>query len=173
MSDINSNKWQEATQSEIDSMYSNKVWTLMDLPQGIVPIGFKWVYKQNLGVDGEVATFKARLVAKGSTQKQGVDYDETFSPVVMLKFIRILLAISAYYDYEIWQMDVKTIFLNGNIKEKKVSGSAVAFVVLYVDDILLIGNDVSMLQSTRTWLSKQFSMKDLGEVSFYPRDKDL
>ena len=63
-------------------------------------------------------TYKARLVAKGYTQKQGIDYEETFSPVAMLKSIRILLAISAYYDYEIWQMDVKTAFLNGNIKEE-------------------------------------------------------
>ena len=58
------------------------------------------------------------MVAKGYTQKQGIDYQETFSPVAMLKSIRILLAISAYYDYEIWQMDVKTAFLNGNIKEE-------------------------------------------------------
>ncbi|CAA0827628.1 cysteine-rich RLK (RECEPTOR-like protein kinase) 8, partial [Striga hermonthica] len=107
MLDIDSKKWQEAMQSEMDSMYSNKVWTLVDPPEGIVPIGCKWVYKRKLGVDGEVGTYKARLVAKGYTQKQGIDYEETFSPVAMLKSIRILLAIAAYYDYEIWQKDVK------------------------------------------------------------------
>ena len=63
-------------------------------------------------------TFKARLVAKGYRQRQGVDYDETFSPVAMIKSIRILLAIAAYHDYEIWQMDVKTAFLNGNLEEE-------------------------------------------------------
>ena len=67
---------------------------------------------------GNVITYKARLVAKGYRQKQGVDYDETFSPVAMLKSIRILLAIAAHYDYEIWQMDVKTAFLNGNLTEE-------------------------------------------------------
>ena len=70
------------------------------------------------GVDGKVETFKARLVAKGYTQKEGIDYDETFSLVAMLKSIRILLSIAAYYDYEIWKMDVKTVFLNGNLEEE-------------------------------------------------------
>ena len=56
-------------------------------------------------------------MAKGYTQKEGVDYEETFSPVAMLKSIRTLLSIAAYYDYEIWQMDVKTAFLNGNLDE--------------------------------------------------------
>ena len=68
-------------------------------------------------MDGKVNVFKARLVAKGFTQTHGIDYDETFSPVVMAKSIRILLAIVSYYDYEIWQMDVKTAFLNGKLLE--------------------------------------------------------
>ena len=62
-------------------------------------------------------TFKARLVAKGFTQKEGIDYKETFSPVVMLKSIKILFSIAAVLDYEIWQMDVKTVFLNGHLEE--------------------------------------------------------
>ena len=115
---IDSGKWQEAMNSEIDSMYSNKVWNLVDAPEGIVPIGCKWIFKKKIGVDGKVETYKARLVAKGYRQRQGVDYDETFSPVAMLKSIRILLAIAAHYDYEIWQMDVKTAFLNGNLEEE-------------------------------------------------------
>ena len=63
-------------------------------------------------------TYKARLVAKGYHEKQGVEYDETFSPVAILKSIRIILAIAAHYDYDIWQMDMKTTFLNGNLTEE-------------------------------------------------------
>ena len=68
-------------------------------------------------MDGNVHIHKAQLVAKGFKQIQGVHYDETFSPVAMLKSIQILPAIAAFYDYEIWQMDVKTAFLNGNLTE--------------------------------------------------------
>ena len=68
-------------------------------------------------MDGNVHIYKARLVAKGFRQIQDVDYEETFSPVAMLKSVRILLAIAAYYDYEIWQMDVKMAFLNGNLSK--------------------------------------------------------
>ena len=68
-------------------------------------------------MEGNVITYKARLVAKGYHQRQGIDFDETFSPVAMIKSIRIMLAIAAYHDYEIWQMDVKTAFLNGNLLE--------------------------------------------------------
>ena len=117
MSDIDSKRWQEAKKSEMDSMYQNQVWTLVDLPEGIVPIGNKWVFKRKIGADGNVETYKARLVAKGYRQRNGINYEETFSLVAMIKFIWILLAIAAYHDYEIWQMDVKMTFLNGYLEE--------------------------------------------------------
>ena len=82
-------------------MYSNQVWDLIKVSNSIKPVGCKWVYKRKRGVDGKVETFKAGLVAKGYTQKEGIDYEETFSPVEMLKFIRILLSIAAHHDYEI------------------------------------------------------------------------
>ncbi|KAJ9535931.1 hypothetical protein OSB04_un000899 [Centaurea solstitialis] len=218
-------QWQEAMKAEMQSMYDNQVWELTDLPQHCKAVGRKRVFKKKTDMDGNVHTFKARLVAKGLTQTHGIDYDETFSPVAMLKSIRILMAISAYFNYEIWQMDVKTAFLNGKLTEDvymkqpegfedpknpnkvckllksiyglkqasrswnlhfddrikefgftkseyepcvytKFSGSIVTFLVLYVDDILLIGNDVPTLQSVKSWLSKCFQMKDLGEAAY-------
>ncbi|CAL2236715.1 unnamed protein product [Prunus armeniaca] len=77
--------------SEMDYIYANQVWTLVDPPEGIVPIGNKCIFK------GKVETYKVILVAKGYRQRVGVNYEETFSPVAMIKSIRILLVIAAYY----------------------------------------------------------------------------
>nr|GEX53589.1 putative retrotransposon protein [Tanacetum cinerariifolium] len=78
----------------------------------------KWLFKKKTKIDGVVHTYKARLMAKGYTQTSGIDYEETLSPVVDIRAIRILIAIAAYYDYEIWQMNVKTTFLNGYLNEE-------------------------------------------------------
>ena len=91
-----SDKWIEAIKSEMQSMYDNQVWTLVDPPESAKVIDSKWIFKLKVG-----NIFKGRLVAKGFKQTHGIDYDETFSPVVKLKSIRILLAIAAYFDYEI------------------------------------------------------------------------
>ena len=98
-------------------MSDNQVWTLIDHTPGVKLVWCKWVFKKKTNMDGNVYTFKARLVAKGYMQRYGVDYDETFSPVAMLKSIRILIAIAAFNDYEMWQMDVKTAFLNSKLTE--------------------------------------------------------
>ncbi|KAJ8753588.1 hypothetical protein K2173_022829 [Erythroxylum novogranatense] len=101
MESLESAKWLEAMKAEMQSMYDNQVWTLIDPSDGLKTIGCKWVFKKKLDMDGNVHTYKERLVAKGYRQAHGIDYDETFSPVVMIKSIRILIAIAAYYDYEI------------------------------------------------------------------------
>ena len=225
MNDIDAHHWVKAMKSELDSMYSNQVWDLVKVPNGIKSIGCKWDYKRKRRIDGKVENFKARLVAKEYTQKKGIDYEETFSPVAILKSIKILLSIAAHFGYEIWQMDVKATFLNGNLEEeiytmqlegfiaknqehmgcklkisiyglkqasrswnikfdqaiksfgfeqnldepcvyKRHRDKVVMFLALYVDDILLIGNDVEVLSSVKVWLSSQFDMKDLGKANF-------
>ncbi|KAL0416447.1 UNVERIFIED_CONTAM: hypothetical protein Slati_3476600 [Sesamum latifolium] len=85
--------------------------------QGVKLVRCKWVYKRKLGADGEVATFKVRLVAKGYTQRPRIHFEKIYSPVAMTKSIRIMLAIAAWCDYEIWQMDVKIAFFNGFVEE--------------------------------------------------------
>ena len=120
MNDIDAHHWVKAMKSELDSMYSNQIWDLVKALNGIKPVGCKWVYKRKRGIDGKVETFKARLVVKGYTQKEGIDYEETFSLVTILKSIIILLSIAAHYDYAIWQMDVKTAFLKATLKKKSI-----------------------------------------------------
>ena len=97
-------------------MYENKVWTLVDLPDDRQAIKNKGIFKRKTNADSSVTICKAQIVAKGFQQVQGVDYDEILSLVAMLKSVRIMLAIAAFY--EIWQMDVKTAFLNGFLKEE-------------------------------------------------------
>ncbi|GKC52760.1 retrotransposon protein, putative, ty1-copia subclass [Tanacetum coccineum] len=117
LSDPKFEKWLEAMNMEMQSMKDNRVWVLIDLPPNGRTVGSKWLFNKKTNMDGNVHTFKAHLVAKGYTQTYGVDYKETFSPIADIRAIRILLAIAAFYDYEIWQMDVKTAFLNGYLSE--------------------------------------------------------
>ena len=113
---LDSVKWLEAMKFEIGSMYKNKVWTLIDLPNDWRAIEYKWIYKRKTDTDSSVTIYKARIVAKSFRQVQGVNYNEIFSLIAMLKSVRIMLAIATFY--KIWQMDVKTAFLNGFLNEE-------------------------------------------------------
>nr|GEY63083.1 retrotransposon protein, putative, Ty1-copia subclass [Tanacetum cinerariifolium] len=225
MLDLESNKWIDAINAEIQSMIDNMVWVLVDLLLGCKTVRGKWIFKKKTNIDGIVHTYKARLIAKGYTQLYGVDYKETFSPIADIRAIRILISIVAFYDYEIWKMDVKTAFLNGYLNEdiymvqpegfvdpnhprkvcklqrsiyglkqasrswnkifveeikrfsfdqnldepcvyQKASGSNVTFLILYVDDIIIMRNHILSLQSVKNYLGKCFAMKDLGEAAF-------
>jgi hypothetical protein len=110
-------KWVEAMEEELKSMSSNDVWVLVDISDGVKPVCCKWVYKTNSDSKGNVERFKARLVAKGFAQKERVDYNETFSPVSKKDSFRIVMALVAHYDLELHQMDVKTMFLNGDLDD--------------------------------------------------------
>lgn len=103
---------------EMDSMASNGVWDLIELPNGVKAIGCKWVYKLKRDSLGNIERYKARLVAKGFTQKEGIDYKETFSPVSKKDSFRIIMALVAHFNLELHQMDVKTAFLNGDLEEE-------------------------------------------------------
>jgi hypothetical protein len=106
-------EWTEACQYEMDALTKLKVWSLVDLPQGRKAVKSKWVFKQK--ADGH---YHAQLVAKGFTQIEGVDFDETFSPVTCFESLRLVLALAMLEDWEIHQMDVKLAFLHGDLDEE-------------------------------------------------------
>uniref|UniRef100_A0A2N9FGB3 Retrovirus-related Pol polyprotein from transposon TNT 1-94 n=1 Tax=Fagus sylvatica TaxID=28930 RepID=A0A2N9FGB3_FAGSY len=156
--------------------FNQSIWDLVELPNGVKAIGCKWVFKTKKDSLGNIERYKARLVAKGFTQKEGIDYTETFSPVSKKDSLRVILALVAHFDLELQQMDVKTNISQWrsrggeNIMDQciyqKVSGSKIYFLVLYVDDILLATNDNGLLHEVKQFLSKNFDMKDMGEASY-------
>jgi transposase InsO family protein len=156
MEDSNSHKWIDAMNEEIKSMADNDVWEIVPLPSGKRPIGCKWIFKTKRDSKGNVEKYKARLVAKGFTQKEGIDYKETFSPVSLKDSLRIILALVAHFDLELHQMDVKTAFLNGDIEETMymvqpenyVSGDAKSMVCKLKKSIY------GLKQASRQWYYK-------------------
>jgi hypothetical protein len=110
--------WRKAMQEEIDSIEKNKTWELVEKPNNKEAIGVKWVYKVKHNPDGSVQKNKARLVAKGYAQQPGIDYEETFSPVARHDTIRALISLAAQKMWKLYQLDVKSAFLNGELKEE-------------------------------------------------------
>jgi len=111
-------KWKEAIDNEYRSLMKNKTWTLCELPKGRETISCKWVFKLKRKVNGEVDKYKARLVARGFSQKFGFDYSETYAPVAKLVTLRVLLAVANEMNMYIHQMDVKSVFLNGELTDE-------------------------------------------------------
>lgn len=113
-----SKRWLEAMDDEIQSLYKNQTWILVDLPVNRKTIGNRWIYKLKHNQAGDIDRFKARLVVRGFCQTYGVDYFETFSPVVKFTSIRMILAIAAAENLKLKQFDVKTAFLYGELDEE-------------------------------------------------------
>ena len=110
--------WKEAINDEVESIWQNHTWELVDLPLGSKPLGYNWIFKKKMKADESINKYKARLVIKGYKQKEGLDYFDTYSPVTRISSIRMLIAIAAIHNLEIHQMDVKTAFLNGDLDEE-------------------------------------------------------
>ncbi|KAK8938636.1 hypothetical protein KSP39_PZI011049 [Platanthera zijinensis] len=110
--------WKEAMDSEMHMITKNNTWELTNLPVGKKAIGVKWLYKVKYNDHGDISKHKVRLVAKGYSQKAGVDYFDTFAPVARFESVRLLIAIATQNNFLIYQMDVKSVFLNGEIKEE-------------------------------------------------------
>ena len=119
----------EAINSEIESILSYHTWELTNLPSDSKPIGYKWIFKRKLKPDGSIDKYKARLVAKGYRQKEGLDYFDTYSPVIRITSIQMLIAIVVLYNLDIHQMNVKAAFLNDELNEEIYMEQPKGFIV--------------------------------------------
>ncbi|GKA38963.1 putative RNA-directed DNA polymerase [Tanacetum coccineum] len=210
---------------EIHALESSGTWTLEDLPEGKRAIDLKWVYKIKYKPNGEIERYKARLVAKGFTQMEGVDYHDTFAPVVKLVTVQTILAVAVKMNWMMHRLDVNNAFLHGDLTEeiymkipqgfergkdtkvcklnKSLYGLKQAsrnwyqnftstlnelgfkqshadhslfiyktrnyFVaaLIYVDDVIILGDDSKKIEETKTFLDKKFSIKDLGALKYF------
>ncbi|GBN11683.1 Retrovirus-related Pol polyprotein from transposon TNT 1-94 [Araneus ventricosus] len=118
MASNDADKWKQAMDEEMNSLQENETWDLVELPQGNKVITYHWVLRIKTKSDGSIYRYKTRLAAKGYSQKQGIDYDETFSPVARFDTVRMIISISASENLKFFQFDVKTAFLYGELQEE-------------------------------------------------------
>ncbi|GJR07358.1 retrovirus-related pol polyprotein from transposon TNT 1-94 [Tanacetum coccineum] len=175
--------WVVAMQEELNQFVANEVWELVPLPISQSVIGTKWVFRNKLDENGIVSRNKARLVAQGYNQQECIDYDETYAPVARLESIRILLAIACANDFKLYQMDVKSAFLNGFINEEayvaqplgmvdnilftKKSKSRLMIVQIYVDDIIFGSTSQTLCDDFAKIMHNEFEMSMMGELNFF------
>ncbi|KAI3500537.1 hypothetical protein L1887_36359 [Cichorium endivia] len=217
--------WVRAMNDEMEALNRNGTWIVTDLPKGRKPIGCRWVFKIKYKSTGEIERFKARLVAKGYNQREGLDFDETFSPVAKLTTVRCVITMAVQFNWGLYQMDVNNAFLYGTLDEEvymdlppgyfskndkqvcklvkslyglkqaprkwneKFTASLVDFgfvqskndfslyvkqnkeifvvLLVYVDDIVLTGNNEQEIQSAKDFLKSQFLIKDLGILKYF------
>ncbi|GJT06841.1 putative RNA-directed DNA polymerase [Tanacetum coccineum] len=171
MEDEHKKEWFDAMQDEMKSLYENNTFELTKLPKGKRALKNKWVYKLKTEEYTPRPRYKARLVVKGFSQKKGIDFDEIFSPVVKMGSIRVVLGLAASLDLEVEQMDVKTVFLHGDLDKQSIWNNLKGFrfgdddfiiLLLYVDDMLIVGKNIGRIAQLKQDLSKSFAMKDLG-----------
>ena len=130
--------WVLPMQEELNQFEALKVWRLVPKPQDKSIIGTKWIFKNKKDENGVIVRNKARLVAKGYRQQEGIDYDQTFAPVARIEAIRMFLAYATYNDFTVFQMDVKTAFLYGKLKEEVYVSQPEGFADLSKPDYVYI-----------------------------------
>ncbi|XP_075666058.1 uncharacterized protein LOC142635884 [Castanea sativa] len=196
--------WLATMDEEVQALQNNHTWILVPRPANTNIVGSKWVYQTKYLPDGSIERLKARLVAKGYTQVPGLDYTDTFSPVIKATTIRVVLSLAVTNQWPLRQLDVKNAFLNGHLTEQKAlyglkqaprawfqrfssflihlgfycsradtslfvfhRQSDIIYLLLYVDDIILIGNNSSLLDRFTCKLHSEFATKDLGSLSYF------
>ena len=160
-------QWKAAMQKEMDSLYANNVWDLVELPSDRKPVGNKWVFKCKTNANGTVERFKARLVAQGFSQKQGLDYDETFSPVIRFESFRSLVAVAVQKGLKLRQLDITAVFLNGKLDEEIFMKQPEGFVEKGKEHLVckLKQSLYGLKQSPRCWnTTLDTHLKDMGFI---------
>jgi len=121
--------WKDTMMEEYRSILKNDVWDIVPRPEGKSVVSSKWIYKIKHAVAGGIEKYKARFMARGFSQKEGIDYDETFAPVARYTSIRTIISLAAVLGWKLHQMDVKTTFLNGQVEEEVCIEQPDGFVV--------------------------------------------
>ncbi|GKC70542.1 ribonuclease H-like domain-containing protein [Tanacetum coccineum] len=191
--------WKEAMLDEFKALITNRTWVLVPRPANVNVVRSMWLFKHKFNADGSLSRYKARFVANGHSQQQGIDCDETFSPVVKPATIHTVLSLAVSRDWPIHQLGVKNAFLHGHLSETvymhqppgfvdsahpnyvchlqrslyglkqapRAWGSDVAYLLLYVDDIVLTASSTALLQRIITLLHSEFAMTDLGSLNYF------
>jgi len=163
-----SRHWSEAIEAELAAHHENGTWTLVPKPQGVSEIDSRWLFKVKLDSAGKVERYKARLVARGFLQKEGIDYQEIYSPVIRMDSLRLLFSICAQRDYQFKQFDITTAFLYGEVQETLYLKPPEGLNVAGGFTCLLKKSLYGLKQAPRCWNQKftsmlaQFNMKPLS-----------
>jgi hypothetical protein len=158
-------KWRRAMEKEMGSLRLNEVWELVEPPPNRRTIGSKWVFKRKVDADGEVERYKARLVAQGRSQRFGLDYEETFSPVVRFESIRAAIALGVQHKLQLHQMDVSTAFLHGELAEEVYMKQPQGFIEQGKEHLVcqLKRSIYGLKQSPRRWNYALYNrLKEMG-----------
>ncbi|RVW92433.1 Retrovirus-related Pol polyprotein from transposon RE1 [Vitis vinifera] len=174
--------WLAIMDEEVQALQTNRTWILVPRPGNTNIVGSKWVFQTKYLPDGSIERLKARLVAKGYTQVLGLDYTNTFNPVIKATTVHVVLSFVVTNKWSLCQLDVKNAFLNGHLTEyvymEQPPGHAntslfvfhrqsnIIYLLLYVDDIIT-GNNSSLLDSFTRKLNTEFATKDLGSLSYF------
>jgi hypothetical protein len=152
----NDEHWVKAMDEELDQIEKNDTWELVPRPKNKNVIGTKWVFRNKLNEDGQVTRNKARLVCKGYTQIEGIDFEETFSPVSRMEAIRLILAYACSKRIKVYQMDVKSTFLNGELEEEVYIEQPEGFLLSEKEDYVcrLKKALYGLKQAPRAWYSR-------------------
>nr|GEW04719.1 hypothetical protein [Tanacetum cinerariifolium] len=175
--------WVEAMQEELLQFKIQNVWSLVDCPKGVRPIGTEWVLKNKKDERGIVIKNKSRLVAQRHTQEEGIDYDEVFSHVAKIKAIRLFLAYASFMGFTIYQMDVKSAFLYGTIDKEVGTIDQILFirrqrgdfilVQVYVDDIIFGSSNPQLCREFEAIMHEKFQMSAMDvRLANTPMDKE-